>query len=165
MVNSAKSIYEVIIYEFPHQQDRGWLMTLLFITTLKTFDKWETSVKECFSSLPQINKGYEFESETDTEVIPKLIKYIYDNRESDNVSFSTLVERVIQQLVSRWHGALLQTMTATVPEKHANPVYSQEECATKINDVFFYLLSRGFCLYSSSLSGNPVIILPLKWQA
>uniref|UniRef100_A0A671WMJ2 glutamine--fructose-6-phosphate transaminase (isomerizing) n=1 Tax=Sparus aurata TaxID=8175 RepID=A0A671WMJ2_SPAAU len=43
-------------------------------------------------------KGYEFESETDTEVIPKLIKYVYDNRESDNVSFSTLVERVIQQL-------------------------------------------------------------------
>uniref|UniRef100_A0A8B9HVK2 glutamine--fructose-6-phosphate transaminase (isomerizing) n=1 Tax=Astyanax mexicanus TaxID=7994 RepID=A0A8B9HVK2_ASTMX len=47
-----------------------------------------------------ISKGYEFESETDTEVIPKLIKYLYDNRESNYVSFSTLVERVIQQLVS-----------------------------------------------------------------
>ncbi|XP_074530209.1 glutamine--fructose-6-phosphate aminotransferase [isomerizing] 2 [Halichoeres trimaculatus] len=45
-----------------------------------------------------ITKGYEFESETDTEVIPKLIKYIYDNRESDRVAFSKLVERVIQQL-------------------------------------------------------------------
>ncbi|XP_076021104.1 glutamine--fructose-6-phosphate aminotransferase [isomerizing] 2 [Genypterus blacodes] len=45
-----------------------------------------------------ITKGYEFESETDTEVIPKLIKYIYDNRETDSISFSTLVERVIQQL-------------------------------------------------------------------
>ncbi|XP_022607377.1 glutamine--fructose-6-phosphate aminotransferase [isomerizing] 2-like [Seriola dumerili] len=45
-----------------------------------------------------ITKGYEFESETDTEVIPKLIKYIYDNRESDSITFSTLVERVIQQL-------------------------------------------------------------------
>ncbi|XP_066573046.1 glutamine--fructose-6-phosphate aminotransferase [isomerizing] 2 isoform X2 [Amia ocellicauda] len=43
-------------------------------------------------------KGYEFESETDTEVIPKLIKYVYDNRERDDISFSTLVERVIQQL-------------------------------------------------------------------
>ncbi|KAI5096790.1 glucosamine--fructose-6-phosphate aminotransferase [isomerizing] 2 [Silurus meridionalis] len=42
--------------------------------------------------------GYEFESETDTEVIPKLIKYLYDNRESDSVSFSTLVELVIKQL-------------------------------------------------------------------
>ncbi|XP_052344070.1 glutamine--fructose-6-phosphate aminotransferase [isomerizing] 2-like isoform X1 [Oncorhynchus keta] len=44
------------------------------------------------------SKGYEFESETDTEVIPKLIKYVYDNREKDDLSFSTLVERVIQQL-------------------------------------------------------------------
>uniref|UniRef100_UPI00358FEBCC glutamine--fructose-6-phosphate aminotransferase [isomerizing] 1-like isoform X1 n=2 Tax=Myxine glutinosa TaxID=7769 RepID=UPI00358FEBCC len=44
------------------------------------------------------SKGYEFESETDTEVIPKLIKYMYDNRESDEISFSTLVERVTQQL-------------------------------------------------------------------
>uniref|UniRef100_A0A8C2ZUB8 glutamine--fructose-6-phosphate transaminase (isomerizing) n=1 Tax=Cyclopterus lumpus TaxID=8103 RepID=A0A8C2ZUB8_CYCLU len=48
--------------------------------------------------LPQINKGYEFESETDTEVIPKLTKYVYDNRENDSITFSTLVERVIQQL-------------------------------------------------------------------
>uniref|UniRef100_A0A672IMW7 glutamine--fructose-6-phosphate transaminase (isomerizing) n=1 Tax=Salarias fasciatus TaxID=181472 RepID=A0A672IMW7_SALFA len=47
-----------------------------------------------------MTKGYEFESETDTEVIPKLIKYVYDERESNSVSFSTLVERVIQQLVS-----------------------------------------------------------------
>ncbi|XP_037531802.1 glutamine--fructose-6-phosphate aminotransferase [isomerizing] 2 [Nematolebias whitei] len=43
-------------------------------------------------------KGYEFESDTDTEVIPKLIKYVYDNREDDGVTFSTLVERVIKQL-------------------------------------------------------------------
>uniref|UniRef100_A0A665VD35 glutamine--fructose-6-phosphate transaminase (isomerizing) n=1 Tax=Echeneis naucrates TaxID=173247 RepID=A0A665VD35_ECHNA len=48
-----------------------------------------------------ITKGYEFESETDTEVIPKLIKYVYDNRENDRITFSTLVERVVQQLVSR----------------------------------------------------------------
>lgn len=40
-----------------------------------------------------------FESETDTETIAKLVKYMYDNRESDDISFATLVERVIQQLV------------------------------------------------------------------
>lgn len=45
-----------------------------------------------------INNGYEFESDTDTEVIPKLTKYIYDNRENNHVTFSTLVERVIKQL-------------------------------------------------------------------
>lgn len=114
----------------------------------------EQQVWKCFSSLPQINKGYEFESETDTEVIPKLIKYVYDNRESDSVSFSTLVERVIQQLVSRWHGALLQTMSATMPEKHANPVFSQEECATYLSlslesmTSFFNLLCRAVSVFT-----------------
>ncbi|KAE8614392.1 hypothetical protein XENTR_v10008142 [Xenopus tropicalis] len=44
------------------------------------------------------SKGYDFESETDTEVIPKLLKYVYDNRENEDIRFSTLVERVIQQL-------------------------------------------------------------------
>lgn len=48
----------------------------------------------------QETKGYEFESETDTETIPKLIKYLYDNKETEETSFSVLVERVIQQLVS-----------------------------------------------------------------
>uniref|UniRef100_A0A8C5S8V7 glutamine--fructose-6-phosphate transaminase (isomerizing) n=1 Tax=Laticauda laticaudata TaxID=8630 RepID=A0A8C5S8V7_LATLA len=43
-------------------------------------------------------KGYEFESETDTETIAKLIKYVYDNKETEDVNFSVLVERVIQQL-------------------------------------------------------------------
>ncbi|TDH07643.1 hypothetical protein EPR50_G00108760 [Perca flavescens] len=54
-----------------------------------------TNYKELKAYL--ITKGYEFESETDTEVIPKLTKYVYDNREND-ITFSTLVERVIQQL-------------------------------------------------------------------
>uniref|UniRef100_A0A8C9YHD9 glutamine--fructose-6-phosphate transaminase (isomerizing) n=1 Tax=Sander lucioperca TaxID=283035 RepID=A0A8C9YHD9_SANLU len=51
----------------------------------------------CQCTLMHITKGYEFESETDTEVIPKLTKYVYDNREND-ITFSTLVERVIKQL-------------------------------------------------------------------
>ncbi|XP_017709247.1 PREDICTED: glutamine--fructose-6-phosphate aminotransferase [isomerizing] 1 [Rhinopithecus bieti] len=44
------------------------------------------------------SKGYDFESETDTETIAKLVKYMYDNQESQDTSFTTLVERVIQQL-------------------------------------------------------------------
>lgn len=47
----------------------------------------------------QESKGYEFESETDTETIAKLVKYMFDNRESDDITFATLVERVVQQLV------------------------------------------------------------------
>ncbi|XP_061842251.1 glutamine--fructose-6-phosphate aminotransferase [isomerizing] 1 [Nerophis lumbriciformis] len=45
-----------------------------------------------------VSKGYMFESETDTESIAKLVKYMYDNREEDDLSFATLVERVTQQL-------------------------------------------------------------------
>ncbi|XP_062908763.1 glutamine--fructose-6-phosphate aminotransferase [isomerizing] 2-like [Mobula hypostoma] len=44
------------------------------------------------------SKNYMFESETDTEVIPKLTKYLYDNREGEDIGFSALVEKVVQQL-------------------------------------------------------------------
>lgn len=43
-------------------------------------------------------RGYVFESETDTEVIAKLIHHIWTNH--PNYSFRELVEQVIQQLVS-----------------------------------------------------------------
>lgn len=46
----------------------------------------------------QINHGFEFESDTDTEVISKLIKHIHNN--NPDLSFRELVEQVIQQLVS-----------------------------------------------------------------
>ncbi|KAJ8254637.1 hypothetical protein GJAV_G00195310 [Gymnothorax javanicus] len=73
----------------PHRSDKNNEFVVIhngIITNYKELRKYLSS------------KGYEFESETDTEVIPKLIKYLYDNRETENVSFSTLVERVIQQL-------------------------------------------------------------------
>lgn len=44
------------------------------------------------------SKGHKFESETDTEIIAKLIYHLY--REHPNYSFRELVEQVIQQLVS-----------------------------------------------------------------
>lgn len=44
------------------------------------------------------SKGHTFESETDTEIIAKLIYHLY--REHPNYSFRELVEQVIQQLVS-----------------------------------------------------------------
>lgn len=51
----------------------------------------------------QAKKGYFTESETDTEVIAKLLKFLYDrDMKSDNKSkltFQELVEQVIRQLV------------------------------------------------------------------
>lgn len=59
-----------------------------------------TVIWQLSNQIFQESKGYEFESETDTETIAKLIKYVFDNRETEDITFSTLVERVIQQLVS-----------------------------------------------------------------
>ncbi|XP_046859829.1 glutamine--fructose-6-phosphate aminotransferase [isomerizing] 2-like [Xenia sp. Carnegie-2017] len=46
------------------------------------------------------SKGYKFESETDTEVIPKLAKYLFEKSKEDEVTigFRELVELVVQQL-------------------------------------------------------------------
>lgn len=45
-------------------------------------------------------KGYKFESETDTETVVKLIKYLYDKHKAagDRLTFQDLVELVISQL-------------------------------------------------------------------
>lgn len=46
------------------------------------------------------SKGFHFESETDTEVIPKLVKYFYDKttKEGQELHFRELVEMTVQQL-------------------------------------------------------------------
>ena len=41
---------------------------------------------------------YVFESETDTEVIPKLMKYIWDTEQCQQLSFTSLVELVVSYL-------------------------------------------------------------------
>ena len=57
------------------------------------------------------NKGYKFESDTDTEIIAKLIHHFYEQH--PNYSFRELVENVVQQLVilfitAKWnHSSLL----------------------------------------------------------
>ena len=47
----------------------------------------------------QEKKGFVFESDTDTEVIAKLAKHVYDTYAHDG-SFREVVEMVIHQLVS-----------------------------------------------------------------
>ncbi|CAF0827803.1 unnamed protein product [Rotaria sp. Silwood1] len=44
------------------------------------------------------NKGYKFESETDTEVVVKLVKYLYDKHKNENISFQKLIEMACSQL-------------------------------------------------------------------
>ncbi|XP_071132076.1 glutamine--fructose-6-phosphate aminotransferase [isomerizing] 2-like isoform X27 [Mytilus edulis] len=55
-----------------------------------------TNYKDIKSLLEK--KGHKFESETDTEVIAKMIKHIYDSHKDNNISFRECVELTIQQL-------------------------------------------------------------------
>ena len=50
----------------------------------------------------QTKKGHVFESETDTEMIAKLIKHVHSTHKDkgDDLTFRELVEMVIPQLVS-----------------------------------------------------------------
>ncbi|CAG8555837.1 4167_t:CDS:2 [Paraglomus occultum] len=43
-------------------------------------------------------KGYIFESETDTEAVAKLAKYLYDERGNNNLTFTALVKAVVKEL-------------------------------------------------------------------
>lgn len=57
-----------------------------------------TNYKELRTVLEK--RGYVFESETDTECIAKLAKYLYDSQKSSRqVSFTELVKAVIKELV------------------------------------------------------------------
>eukprot|EP01137_Pigoraptor_chileana_P017668 Opistho-2@76069 len=44
------------------------------------------------------SKGYRFESETDTESVAKLIKYVYDSQKEKTMTFRELVEAVVLQV-------------------------------------------------------------------
>ncbi|XP_064599954.1 glutamine--fructose-6-phosphate aminotransferase [isomerizing] 1-like isoform X2 [Liolophura sinensis] len=55
-----------------------------------------TNYKDIKSFL--MNKGMEFESETDTEVIAKLVKHLYDTHKEQGISFRETVEMTVQQL-------------------------------------------------------------------
>jgi glucosamine--fructose-6-phosphate aminotransferase (isomerizing) len=46
-----------------------------------------------------VQQGFVFESETDTETIPKLLKHLYDTHADNKLTFRELVELAIQQLV------------------------------------------------------------------
>lgn len=43
-------------------------------------------------------RGFTFESETDTEVVAKLIQYLWDSSKGKQVSFTHLVKAVIKEL-------------------------------------------------------------------
>uniref|UniRef100_A0AAR2K006 glutamine--fructose-6-phosphate transaminase (isomerizing) n=1 Tax=Pygocentrus nattereri TaxID=42514 RepID=A0AAR2K006_PYGNA len=118
-----------------------------------------------------VSKGYEFESETDTEVIPKLIKYLYDNRESNCVSFSTLVERVIQQLFEQ-SVLSFNALHSFICSRRGSPLLIGVRCQYKLStdqipiqynsgDIATYFISLSL-FPSLPLSSQPPITLYLS---
>lgn len=85
-----------------------------------------------------LKKGYQFESETDTEIIAKLVHHIY--LQNPNCSFRELIEQVIQQLVRIWR-ICLYILTASCTEV---PISLSINVSTRI-----YLLIK---LYSPLIS-------------
>lgn len=43
-------------------------------------------------------RGFTFESETDTEAVAKLLKYVYDQADKKNLTFTDLVKTVLKEL-------------------------------------------------------------------
>ncbi|KAL3876060.1 hypothetical protein ACJMK2_033945 [Sinanodonta woodiana] len=66
-----------------------------------------TNYKDIKSFLEK--KKYVFESETDTEVIVKLVKHVYEEHKSQNISFRECVEMAIQQLEGAFAIAMVST--------------------------------------------------------
>uniref|UniRef100_A0A9J8DGN6 Glutamine--fructose-6-phosphate aminotransferase [isomerizing] 1 n=1 Tax=Cyprinus carpio carpio TaxID=630221 RepID=A0A9J8DGN6_CYPCA len=102
------------------------------------------------------SKGYEFESETDTETIAKLVKYIYDNRESDDITFTTLVEQVTQQL----EGAFALVLKSVhypgeaVGSRRGGPLLIGVRSDHKLSTDHIPILYRSFCTGVSSTRGK-----------
>jgi glucosamine--fructose-6-phosphate aminotransferase (isomerizing) len=48
-----------------------------------------------------LKRGYAFHTETDTEAVAVLCKYVYDSQPHKRLSFTELIKTVIKELVSR----------------------------------------------------------------
>ena len=71
----------------PHRSDPSWQFAVVHNGIITNYKE----LKELLSS-----KGFKFETETDTEAIAKLAKYIYD--EHPTIDFTTLAKAVIKEL-------------------------------------------------------------------
>ncbi|XP_022102279.1 glutamine--fructose-6-phosphate aminotransferase [isomerizing] 1-like [Acanthaster planci] len=90
------------------------------------------------------SKGFIFESDTDTEVIAKLIKYIYDTREDKYMTFRELVESVIIQLEGAFALAFMSTYFPgqCVATRRGSPLLIGIKTKQKLNSDYVPILYR-----------------------
>jgi len=77
----------------PHRSDEKGEFTVVHNGIITNYKELKTVLEK---------KGYMFESETDTEAVAKLAKYLYDSQKSNNLSFTALVKGVIKELVKNF---------------------------------------------------------------
>ncbi|XP_038061489.1 glutamine--fructose-6-phosphate aminotransferase [isomerizing] 1-like [Patiria miniata] len=91
-----------------------------------------------------LSKGFTFESDTDTEVIAKLIKYIYDTREDTHLSFRELVESAIVQLEGAFALAFMSTNFPgqCVASRRGSPLLIGIKTKQKLNSDYVPILYK-----------------------
>ncbi|KAJ2715189.1 glutamine--fructose-6-phosphate transaminase (isomerizing), partial [Coemansia spiralis] len=73
----------------PHRSDNGNEFTIVHNGIITNYKELRTLLT---------NKGYVFESETDTEVVAKLLSYVYSSQRGQKISFPDLAKAVIKEL-------------------------------------------------------------------
>ncbi|KAK4985414.1 glutamine--fructose-6-phosphate transaminase (isomerizing) [Elasticomyces elasticus] len=82
----------------PHRSDEKWEFAVVHNGIITNYKELKTLLE---------GKGFKFETETDTEAIAKLAKYIYD--EHPKIEFTNLVKAVIKELQGAF-GLLLKSV-------------------------------------------------------
>ncbi|CAI4216764.1 unnamed protein product [Parascedosporium putredinis] len=82
----------------PHRSDPAWEFSVVHNGIITNYKELKTLLS---------SKGFKFETETDTECIAKLAKYLYDQNES--IGFTDLAKAVIQELEGAY-GLLIKSV-------------------------------------------------------
>ncbi|KAJ2499771.1 glutamine--fructose-6-phosphate transaminase (isomerizing) [Coemansia sp. RSA 1972] len=73
----------------PHRSDANNEFTIVHNGIITNYKELRTLLA---------NKGYDFETETDTEIVAKLLKYVYDSQRGQHISFQDLTKAVVKEL-------------------------------------------------------------------
>ncbi|KAI9297711.1 isomerising glucosamine-fructose-6-phosphate aminotransferase [Neoconidiobolus thromboides FSU 785] len=73
----------------PHRSDAKCEFTVVHNGIITNYKEIKTLLE---------SKGFVFETDTDTEAVAKLCKYIYDNQKDKSISFTDLVKAVVKEL-------------------------------------------------------------------
>lgn len=86
--------------------------------------------------------GYRFESETDTEVIAKLVHHIYSQHPA--YSFRELIEQVVQQLVSFLHSQIKLDFMPQRVKRRRSLIWNVGTKCLNISNIFFFIYFKNW---------------------